>query len=100
MPVLKLSRTNLGLTKDKISSKEPGEYRDSDLKGFLLLIGPPSTKNPQGVQTWSFDYWNAAGLHRRVALGHMPGLSPDGARTLALAVAAEVAAGVDVYATR
>jgi integrase len=93
MPVLKLTRT-------RIRDCEPGEYRDAELKGFLLLVGAPSARNPQGARTWIFDYWNAAGAHRRVVLGHPPGLSPEGARKLAMGVAAEVAAGVDVYAAR
>jgi integrase len=93
MPVLKLTRTG-------IRDLPAGEYRDAELKGFLLLIGSPSTKNPKGARTWNFDYWNTAGAHRRVALGHLPGLSPEGARTLAMGVAADVAAGLDVYALR
>jgi integrase len=109
MPVLKLTRTCIRDATSDDGVIPAGEYRDSELKGFLLLVGAPKLKDPQegdkgglvtGRCTWNFDYWNAAGAHRRVVLGHMPGLSADGARTLALGVAAEVASGVDVFATR
>ncbi len=93
MAVLKLTRTN-------IRGLPPGEYRDPELKGFLLLIGKPSSNSPAGAHSWYFDYWNKAGEHRRALLGHLPGLSPEGARKLAMKAAAEVAASIDVYAVR
>ena len=102
MPVISLTSSGIRTHSVAMERSElpPGEYRDSHLKGFLLHVGKPSAKNPKGAHTWNFDYWNRENIHRRLALGRLPGLSPDGARKLALRVAAEVAGGVDVFAER
>ena len=69
-------------------------------QGLPLARGQAKSTNPKGARTWNFDYWNRDDVHRRVSLGRSPGLSPDGARKLALKAAADVSGGTDVYAER
>ena len=48
MAVIKLTRTH-------IRGLPPGEHRDAELKGFLLLVGAPSTKNPRAGRTRGYS---------------------------------------------
>lgn len=62
---------------------------DTEIRGLLPRV------QPGGQKTWYLRYRLATG-RRRIKLGAYPGLSPDGARTVALCHLGDVAAGVDV----
>lgn len=72
----------------------PYDCRDTDLKGFLLRV------QPSGHRSWFYQYRTAEGRQTRSKLGDYPGLSPDGARALALERATEAARGVDLVARK
>lgn len=67
----------------------PYDVRDTELKGFLCRI------QPSGMKTFFYQYRTEKGRQTRLKLGAWPGMSPDGARTLASERAVEVARGLD-----
>src|SRR5882757_5076419 len=83
----------LRLTKRAVDGLEPRttpyEIVDVELKGFLLRL------EPGGTRSWFYTYRHQ-GARKRILLGRYPGLSCDGARSLATAAAGDVAKGIDV----
>jgi integrase len=81
------------LTKTAIDRLEPRtsayEVADSEIAGLLLRV------QPSGQKSWYLRYRLPTG-RRRLAMGLYPGLTPDGARTVAKRLIGDVAAGVDV----
>lgn len=76
-------------TVDALKAQERAyEVRDDTLQGLLLRV------QPSGQKTFYFDY-RLNGRRNRYKLGIYGNVSPEGARTLALAVAGEVARGTD-----
>jgi len=81
-------------TVDALKPREaPYEVRDDTLQGLLLRV------QPSGQKTFYFDY-RLNGRRNRHKLGVNGNVSPDGARTLALAVAGDVAKGIDPQVRR
>jgi integrase len=82
------------LTQPFVSSTQPGpadiSIIDTTLAGFELRIRSTGTK------MWAYRYRAADGRQHRLALGRFPGVSAAAARQLALAVAGDVARGIDV----
>ena len=70
-------------------AEKPAEYRDTELKGFLIRC------QPTGNKTFYFSYRNAAGKARRIKLGKYGDITPDQARTQAKDAAGRVASGQD-----
>jgi hypothetical protein len=78
-------------TVDALPIKENAyDCRDTELKGFLLRT------QPSGHRSWFYQYRTTEGRQTRLKLGDHPGLSPDGARAMALERATEAAHGVDL----
>lgn len=75
-------------------SQKPYDVRDTTLAGFLLRV------QPSGHRSWFFQYRGPEGRQTRLKLGDSPGLSPEGARAMALERAAEVSKGVDLVARK
>jgi integrase len=76
-------------TVDALKPQEtPYEVRDDGIQGFLVRV------QPSGQKTFYLDY-RLNGRRNRYKLGVNGNVSPDGARTLAQAVAGEVARGID-----
>ncbi|HET9215355.1 MAG TPA: site-specific integrase [Terriglobia bacterium] len=69
------------------------DVRDSALRGFLIRVEPGGTKS------FFLDY-RLAGKRSRYRLGVYPNLSVDGARTVALATAGDIARGIDPQARK
>ena len=69
------------------------DVRDSILRGFLVRVEPGGTKS------FFLDY-RFAGKRSRYRLGVFPNLSVDGARSVALVTAGDVARGVNPQARR
>jgi integrase len=74
--------------------ERPYDVRDTSLAGFLLRV------QPTGHRSWFFQYRGPEGGQTRLKLGDSPGLSPEGARAVALERAAEVSKGVDLVARK
>lgn len=70
------------------------DCRDTDIKGFLLRV------QPSGKRSWFYQYRTAEGRQTRMKLGDHPGLSAEGARTIALERATESAKGIDLVARK
>lgn len=70
------------------------ECRDTEIKGFLLRV------QPSGRRSWFYQYRRADGRQTRLRLGGYPGLSPEGAREIALLRATEVSRGIDPIAVK
>lgn len=83
----KLSRRSISNLQPQ---ERPYECRDTELKGFLIRV------QPSGRMAWFYQYRTVTGKQTRLKLGDYPGLSPDGARRVALGRAAEAARGVDL----
>jgi integrase len=81
------------LTKSAVGALQPAskpfDCRDTELKGFILRV------QPTGQRSWFYQYRTAEGRQSRLKLGNYPGLSPDGARALALERAVEISKGID-----
>lgn len=92
------------LTKRFLDALKPVErdtlYRDTDLKGFILRLKPPSSKHPAGARTWAIQYRNSAGRTRRLRLEHSRAVTPDEARQWAKERLLEVSKGGDPSAVR
>ncbi len=89
----KLNKTELGRLErqGKLAPQgAPFDVRDTELKGLLLRV------QPTGKRTWFYQYRTPQGRQTRLKLGDHPGLSPDGARGIAMERATEAAAGVDL----
>ncbi len=67
---------------------------DSELKGFGIRM------MPTGVGSYILKYRNREGRQRKLALGRVGSLTPDGARALARQRLSEVANGIDPSAER
>jgi integrase len=94
---IKLNHTNVsGLE----PSRAPYDARDTVLTGFLLRVQPSSQKSPRGRKAWFYQYRTPAGRQTRIKLGDFPGLSADGARTVALERANDAGKGVDLVARK
>ena len=78
----------------------PYDCRDMEIKGFLLRVQPSTGKSPDGRRTWFLQYRTAEGRQTRIKLGDYPALSPEGARSIALDKASQVAKGVDLVARK
>jgi integrase len=79
---------------EKLTPKDrPYEVYDTDIQGLLIRVQPLGQKN------WYLRYRIATG-RKRIQLGAFPGLSPEGARTVAKMRLGEVAGGVDVQARK
>jgi integrase len=80
------------LTKRTVEALQPQgrpfEVRDDSLQGLLMRV------QPSGQKTFYLDY-RLNGRRNRYKLGVYGNVSPEGARTLAQAVAGEVARGID-----
>lgn len=74
--------------------EKPYDVRDATLAGFLLRV------QPSGHRSWFFQYRGPEGRQTRLKLGDSPGLSPEGARAVALERATEVSKGVDLVARK
>ena len=74
--------------------ERPYEERDSELTGLLLRV------QPSGLKTFWYAYAFAGKRANRYRLGAFPGISVEGARTLAKAAAGDVAKGTDPQARR
>ena len=73
--------------------ERPYDVRDEDLRGFLARVEPGGTKS------FFLDY-RLHGKRNRYRLGVYPNLSAEGARSLAQAIAGDVARGIDPQARR
>jgi len=62
--------------------------------GFLLRV------QPSGRRAWFFQFRTPEGRQTRLKLGDSPGLSPGGARAVALERSAEASRGVDLVARK
>lgn len=78
----------------------PYDCRDTEIKGFILRVQPRTSKSPDGRRTWFLQYRTAEGRQTRIKLGDYPALSPEGARTVALDKASQVAKGIDLVARK
>jgi integrase len=94
----------LKLTSRAVESLKPSvkayDARDTEIKGFLVRVQPPSEKSPLGRKAWFYQYRTPAGKQTRSKLGDHPGLSADGARSIALVQATEVGKGIDLVARK
>jgi integrase len=81
-------------------SSTPYDVRDTSLSGFLLRVQPRSIKSPGGRKAWFYQYRTPQGRQTRIKLGDFPGLSADGARSIALERANEVGKGIDLVARK
>lgn len=87
---LKLTKTAV----EKLAPRDRAyEIYDTEITGLMLRV------QPGGQKSWYLRYRVSAG-RRRICLGTFPGLSPDGARTVATVRLGEVAAGIDVQARK
>ena len=75
-------------------SQKPAEYRDSELKGFLIRC------QPTGSRTYYFSYRNLEGKAKRIKLGKHGDITPDQARTMAKDAAGSVASSKDPQADK
>ncbi len=73
--------------------ERPYDVRDLELRGFLVRV------EPSGRRSFFLDY-RLRGRRNRYRLGVYPNLSTDGARTVAQAIAGDVARGTDPQARR
>jgi integrase len=82
------------ITKRVVAALKPGvapfDCRDIALKGFLLRV------QPSGRKTWFYQYRTPSGQQTRLALGTWPGMSPEGARSIASERALEAGRGIDL----
>lgn len=81
-------------------SETPYDARDTAIPGFLMRVQPRSQKSPQGRRAWFYQYRTKDGRQTRIKLGDYPGLSADGARSIALERATEAGKGVDLVARK
>jgi integrase len=83
------------ITQRFVKTVQPGaadiSITDTSLPGFELRV------RFSGAKSWVFRYRLNGGPQRRLRLGGFPGLSAEEARKLALAGAADVAKGIDIY---
>jgi hypothetical protein len=91
----KLNRRNLAALPVKSA---PYDCRDTEIKGFLLRVKPATSKSPGRRRTWFLKYRTVEGRQTRINLGDYPAWSPEGARSIALDKASQVAKGVDLVA--
>jgi site-specific recombinase XerD len=77
-------------------ARAPYDVRDTDLHGFLVRVQPRGKRSPSGRKAWFLQYRTRQGKQTRIKLGDFPGLSADGARSLALEQATDVGKGVDL----
>jgi integrase len=90
----KISKTIAdGLTPTPGAKPKPAEVFDKGQPGLILRV------QPSGIRTWYFDY-RIAGKRKRYRIGAYPGLSIDGARTLAKRLAGKVASDIDPQSER
>lgn len=86
---------------DRLSDTEEDRYVwDSELKGFGVVMRPPSKVHTSGSKTFVVRYRTAAGRDRRMVLGRFGVLTPTEARNLAIEALAEARAGGDPMARR
>jgi integrase len=81
-------------------AEKPYDVRDTAISGFLLRVQPRTQKTPEGRKAWFYQYRTAEGRQTRIKLGDYPGLSADGARSVALERANEAGKGVDLVARK
>ena len=86
----KLTKTSI----EKLAPKDRAyEVYDTDIQGLMIRV------QSQGQKNWYLRYRLPTG-RKRICLGAFPGLSPDGARTVATVRLGEVASGIDVQARK
>ena len=78
----------------------PYDVRDTAISGFLMRVQPPSDRSPEGRKAWFYQYRTAQGKQTRIKLGDFPGLSAEGARSIALERATEAGKGIDPVARK
>jgi integrase len=81
-------------------AEAPYDVRDTAISGFLMRIQPRSHRSPEGRKAWFYQYRTAQGRQTRIKLGDFPGLSPEGARSIALERATEAGKGIDLVARK
>jgi integrase len=87
---LKLTKATVGKLAPKATHYEA---YDTDLAGLVFRV------QATGTRVWWFVYRHHGRL-RRYKIGNYPGVSPEGARSIATQLAGQVAAGIDVQASR
>jgi hypothetical protein len=75
------------------AKEKPYDVRDTGVRGFLVRV------EASGAKSFFLDY-RLDGKRNRYRLGVYPNLSPDGARSVAQAIAGDVARGIDPHARR
>ena len=86
------------ITKRLLDSLKPAEKLydvcDTELSGFRVRVAPT------GRLSFYFDYRNDAGRRLKYKVGGYPGLSPEGARRLAIETSGKVAGRIDPQAEK
>ncbi len=77
-------------------SETPYDVRDTAISGFLMRVQPKSQKSPGGRRAWFYQYRTPQGRQTRIKLGDFPGMSAEGARSIALERATEAGKGIDL----
>ncbi len=85
------------LVKGLEPKESPYEVRDTHLRDFLVRVEPGGTKSFYLIYRLA---GGRKGKRTRYKIGVHPGLSPDGARTIATKLAGDVANGIDIQARR
>ena len=96
MPLKLIQRTVAALE----PTQTPYDARDSAIAGFLMRVQPRSKKSPNGRKAWFYQYRTPQGKQTRIKLGDYPGLSAEGARSVALERATEAGRGIDLVARK
>jgi integrase len=96
----KLNSRNIGALRP---ADKPYEVNDTDLKGFLLRVQPPSKRHPEGIMTFYVRYRLTDGKETRYKIGRhgTPGpgkkavVTATEARDEAIKILGDVARGID-----
>jgi len=81
-------------------AERPYDVRDTAISGFLIRVQPRSPRSPEGRKAWFYQYRTRQGRQTRIKLGDYPGLSAEGARSVALERATDAGKGVDLVARK
>lgn len=90
---MRIKLSNETVKRLAVDSK-PYEVYDTDHAGFLLRI------QPSGVMSYYYAYRMSDGTKRRYRIGRHPGVTPSEARKVAIALAGDVAKGIDPSAVK
>jgi integrase len=73
---------------------------DTEVKGFAVRVGKPSSRHPKGKRSYVFFYRNSYNKERWPKIGDVGAITPDQARSIAKEWAFMVAKGEDPQADR